>query len=144
MWAHLYQARVSTMEEAIKQLTPLTSTGPNWPYALVQLNGDTYHLPLPMEGHLSIMVKGSTSSVPYRRVNQLEVCQLLSSGSQVIYLMGLNGCQVPLIVFLPKSLAQGTTMLRGKPASHQWISYNLPQRVKSPKTHPSAVTQLLF
>ena len=25
------------MEEVVKQLTPLVSTGPNWPYALVQL-----------------------------------------------------------------------------------------------------------
>ena len=29
MWAHPYQARVSTMEEAVKQLNPLISTGPN-------------------------------------------------------------------------------------------------------------------
>ena len=117
MWAHPYQARVSTMEEVIKQLTPLTSTGPNWPYTLVQLNWDACHVLLPTEGHLSIMVKGSTSSVPYGRVNQLEVSQLLSSGLQVVYSMGLNGCQVPLIVSLPESLAQGANMLGGEPAS---------------------------
>ena len=63
---------VSTMEEVVKQLTPLISTGPDWPYALVQLNGDAHHVPLPMEGHLSIMVEGSTSSVACRRISQLE------------------------------------------------------------------------
>ena len=52
MWVHPYQARVSTMEEAVKQLTPLISTGPDWPYTLVQLKGDACHAPLPMEGHL--------------------------------------------------------------------------------------------
>ena len=45
-----YQTRVSTMEEAVKQLTPMIPTGPNLPYALVQLNGDAHHVPLPMEG----------------------------------------------------------------------------------------------
>ena len=31
MYTNPYQARVPTMEEAVKQLTPLTSTGPDWP-----------------------------------------------------------------------------------------------------------------
>ena len=95
VWVHPYQARVSTVEEAAKQLTPLISTGSDWPYALVQLNGDACHAPLPIERHLSVMVEGGTSSVACRRISQLEVCQLLSSGSQVIYQVGLNGCQVP-------------------------------------------------
>ena len=68
-----------------------------------------------MEGHLSVMVEGSTSSVTCRRISKLEVCQLLSSGSQVIYPAGLNGCEVPVIVSLPEVLAKGTTMLRGEP-----------------------------
>ena len=49
MWVHHYQARVSTIDEAVKQLTPLASTGPDWPYALVQLNRDACHVPLPTE-----------------------------------------------------------------------------------------------
>ena len=117
MWVHPCQARVSTMDEAVKQLTPLIPTGPDWPYALVQLNGDACHVPLPMEGHLSIMVEGSTSSVTGGRFNQLEACHLLSSGSQVIYSVGLNGYQVPMIMSLPELLAKGTTQLGGKPAS---------------------------
>ena len=41
----------STMEEVVRQLTALVSSGPNWPYTLVQLNEDTHHAPLPREGH---------------------------------------------------------------------------------------------
>ena len=47
VWVNPYQARVSTVEEAVKQLTALVSSGPNWLYALVQLNRDTCHVPLP-------------------------------------------------------------------------------------------------
>ena len=114
VWVHPYQARISTIDGAAKQLTKLASTGPNWPYPLVQLNGDTCHVPLPTEGHLSVMAEGSTSSVPYRMICQLEVHQLLSSGSQVVYPEGLNGCQVLVITTLPKSLSNGVTMLKGK------------------------------
>ena len=106
-----YQAMTATLEEAVKQLIALVSTGPNWPYALVQLNGDACHAPLPREGHLSILVEGGTSSATCRRVRQLEVHQLLSSGSQVVYPVGLNGCKVPVIASLPKSLAKGTNLL---------------------------------
>ena len=115
MWVHLYQARVPTMEDAIKQLTPVLSTGPDWPYALVWLNQDACHMPLAREGHLSILVEGGTSSATCRRVSQLEVCQLLSLGSQVIYLVGLNGCEVPMIASLCESLTKGANLLGGKP-----------------------------
>ena len=114
MWVHPYQARVSTMEEVVKQLTPLIATRPNWPCALVQLNTDAHHVPLPEEGHLSILVEGSTSSVACRRISQLEVHQLLSSGSQAINPVGLNGCEVPVIISLPELPAKGATLLRGE------------------------------
>ena len=114
VWVHPYQARVSSLGSAAEQLTTLASTRPNWPYALVQLNGDAHHVPLPKEGHLSVLAEEHTSLVPYGRIQQLEVCQLLSSGSQVVYWEGLNGCQVPVIMTLPKSLSQGVTMLKGK------------------------------
>ena len=97
IWVNPYQARVSTMEEAVKQLTALVFTGPDWPYTFVQLNGDASHVPFPREGHLSILVEGGTSSPTYRRVSHPEVCQLLSWGSQVVYPVGLNGHEVPVI-----------------------------------------------
>ena len=114
VWVHPYQARVSTLGAATKQLTQLASTGPNWPYALVWLNGNACHVSLPKEGHLSVLAEEHTSHVPCRRIQQLEVHQLLSSGSQAVYLEGLNGCQVLVIMTLPESLSQGMTLLRGK------------------------------
>ena len=65
VWVHPYQARISTIDGTGKQLAQLASTGPNWPYVLVQLNGDACHMPLATEGHLSVLAEGSTSSVPY-------------------------------------------------------------------------------
>ena len=96
-------------------LTGLVSSGPNWPYSLVQLNGDTCHVPLPREGHLSVLPVGGTNSATCRRVSQLEVCQLLSSVLQVIYPVGLNGCEAPMIASLPESPARGTNLLGGEP-----------------------------
>ena len=46
------------MEEAVRELTTWVSSGPNWPYALVQLNEDTCHVPLPKEGNLGILPQG--------------------------------------------------------------------------------------
>ena len=55
VWVDLSQARVSTVEEAVRQFTALVSSGPNWPYALAQLNEDTCQVPLPREGHLGVL-----------------------------------------------------------------------------------------
>ena len=49
------------------------------------------------------------------RISQLEVCQLLISGLQVAYPVGLNGCKDPIITSLPKSLANGISLTRGRP-----------------------------
>ena len=114
VWVHPYQARVSMIDDAAKQLTQLASTGPDWPYALVWLNGDACHMPLPTGGHLSVMMEGNTSNVPYRKTHQLEVCQLLGSGSWVVYPEGLNGCHIPVVMTLPESLSNGVTMLKGE------------------------------
>ena len=126
IWVNPYQARVSTMEEAVKQLTALVFTRPDWPYALVQLNGDASHMPFPREGHLSILVEGETSSVTYKRVSQLEVHQLLSSGSQVICQVGLNGCEVPVIASPPESLAKDANLLGGEPI---YLKVDIPQSI---------------
>ena len=58
VWAHPYQVRVSTIEEAIQQLDKLIPPRPNWPYALVCLNREACHVPLSTEGHLSLMNGG--------------------------------------------------------------------------------------
>ena len=113
VWVNPCQARVSIMEEVVRQLTTLVSSGPNWPYALVQLKG--HSVPLPREEHLSILPEGGTNSATCRRVNQLKVHQLLSSVLQVVYPVGLNGCEAPMIASPPKSLAKGTNLLGGEP-----------------------------
>ena len=115
MWVHLYQAWVSTMEEAVKQLTPLPFTGPDCPYTLVWLNGETHHVPLPKEGHLSVQVMGGTSNATCGKVSQLQVHQLLSLGSLVVYLVGLNGGEVPMIASPPELMAKRGNLLSGKP-----------------------------
>ena len=49
-WVNPCQARVPSMEEAVKELTTWVSSGPDWPYALVWLNEDTCHAPLLKKG----------------------------------------------------------------------------------------------
>ena len=61
------------------------------------------------------MTEGNTSIIPCRKICQLEAHQLLSSGSQVVYPEGLNGCQVRVVTSLPELLSNGMTMLGGKP-----------------------------
>ena len=107
IWVNPCRARVPSMEEVVKELTAWVSSGPNWLYALVQLNKDTHHVSLPKEGHLGILPEGGTDSTTCRRISQLEVCQLLISGLQVTYLVGLNGHEHPIITSLPESLANG-------------------------------------
>ena len=139
VWVNLYQARVSTVEEVVWQLTALTSGGPNWPYALVQFNGDTHHEPFPKEGHLCALTEGGTSSAACRQISQLEVHPLLCSHSQVIYPIGLNGCEAPTIVSLPKSLTGGANLLAGEPI---YLKVGIMQsvvEVSEPKAAPSGI-----
>ena len=115
VWVNPHQARFPTVEEVVKQLTALVSNGLNWPYALVQLNGDTCHVPFPRKGHLGILPEGGSSRTTCRKVSQLEVHQLLHSDLQVVYPVVLNSCEIPLITSLPKSLANGANPPGGKP-----------------------------
>ena len=115
VWVHPYQTRVSTIDNMVRKLILLTSSGPNWPYMFMWFNGDVHQIPIPKEGHLSAMTEGMPSNVPCRRICQLEVHQLLHSGAQVVYPKGLNGCLVPVITSLPKSLSHGMIVLNDKP-----------------------------
>ena len=112
------------MEKAVRELTAWVSSGPGWPYALVQLNEDTHHVSLPKEGHLGILPKGGTDSTTYRRISQLEVCQVPISGLQVAYPVGMNGCKVPIIPFLPESLANSISLTRGRSV---YLEVDIPQ-----------------
>ena len=57
--------------------------------------------PLPKEGHLGILPQRGAETTACGRISQLEVCQLLVSGPQVTYPIGLNGCEEPIITSLP-------------------------------------------
>ena len=113
IWVNPCQARVHSMEEVVRELTTWVSSGPDWPYTLVQLHEDTHHVPLPKEGHLGIMPQRGAEMTACRRISQLEVCQLLISGLQVTYPIGLNGCEEPVITSLPESLANGISLTGG-------------------------------
>ena len=65
------------MEEAFRKLTACTSSGTNWPYALVWLHEGTCHMPLPKEGHLGVLPQRGVEAAPCGQISQLEVCQLL-------------------------------------------------------------------
>ena len=112
------------MEEAVKELTAWVSSGPDWPYALLQLNEDTCHAPLPKKGHLGVLPAGDTNSTACGRISQLEVCQLLVSGLQVAYPVWLNGCEEPIIASLPESLANGRSLTGG---GSIYIEFNIMQ-----------------
>ena len=112
------------MEEAVRELTVWVSSGPNWPYTLVQLHEDTCHVPLPKEGHLGILPQEGADMTACRRISQMEVCQLLISGLQVAYLIGLNGHEEPIITSLPKALANGISLTRGKSV---YLEIDIPQ-----------------
>ena len=90
IWVNPCQARILSMEEAVGKLTTWVSSGPNWPYALVWLHEGTYHVPLPKEGHLSILSQRGVEATPCGQISQLEVSKLLISGPQVAYPVGLN------------------------------------------------------
>ena len=71
-------------------------------------------MPLPEEGHLGILPQGEADMTACRRISQLEVHQLLTSGLQVAYPVGLNGCKDPIIISLSKSLANGINLTGGE------------------------------
>ena len=76
----LSQVRSASMEEALRKLTACTSSGTNWPYALVLPHEGTCHVPLPKEGHLGVLPQRGGRGSPCGWISQLKVCQLLVTG----------------------------------------------------------------
>ena len=52
------------MEGTVGKLTGWASSGPDWPYALVQLHEGTCHVPLLNEGHLGILPQRGVEVTP--------------------------------------------------------------------------------
>ena len=111
------------MEEVVKKLTTFTSSGADWPYTLAQLCKDPHHAPLPKNKHLGILPQGKVQETFCRQISQLEVCQLLATGSQVIYPIGLNGHNEPVITTLPELLDSGISLIASK---HIYLGIDLP------------------
>ena len=91
VWAHPYQACLSSLDEVARKLALLIDIGDNWVYTFVQLNEGTIHVPLSIEGHITTMIDGVPSRSTCGCLCQLEVCKLLQLGYQVVCPEGLNG-----------------------------------------------------
>ena len=115
VWVNPSQARVPSMEEAVGKLTACFSSRLKWPYTLVQLHESTHHAPLPKEGHMGILPKEGVEVTSHRQISQLEVCQLLIADPQIVYPLGLNGHDEPVIISLPEPLASGISLTAGEP-----------------------------
>ena len=103
------------MEEAVGKLTTCAFRGPDWPYTLVWLHKGTCHMPLPKEGHVGILPHRGAEVTPYGQISQLEVYQLLIIDPQIIYPIGLNGHDEPIITSLPEPLASEISLTTGEP-----------------------------
>ena len=110
VWISPHQAQVSTIEEALGTLSACISIGPDWPYVFAQLYKGSNHTPLPKDKHLGILPWGKAEESPHGWISQLEVCQLLSAGPQVIYPVGLNGCDQSVTIDLPELLHSGSSI----------------------------------
>ena len=102
------------MEEVVKKLTACTSSGTDWPYALAQLYKGHHYTPLPKDRHLGILPRRGVEDTPCGQISQLEVCQLLATGPQVVYPVSLNGHDQPIITTLPEPLASGVSLITSK------------------------------
>ena len=110
VWISPHQAQASMMEEALGTLSTCMSSRPNWPYVLAQLYKGSNHTPLPKDKHLGILPQEKVEESPCGQISQLKVCQLLSTGPQVIYLVGLNRSNQPVTIDLPEPLHSGSSI----------------------------------
>ena len=113
---------MATIEEVVEKLTTFTSSGANWPYALAQLCEDPHHAPLPKNKHLGVLPQGKVQET-CEQISQLEVCQLLAASPQVVYPIGLNGHDEPIITTLPEPLDSGISLI---PSKHIYLGTDIP------------------
>ena len=92
----------------------VNSSGPDWPYTLVQLHEGTHHAPLPKKGHLGILSQRGAEVTLCRQISQLEVHKLLITSPQVAYPIRLNRCEEPIKTSLLEPMANGVSLTRGK------------------------------
>ena len=122
-WVHPSQVRVAIIKEAMENLTAYTSSGVDWPYALAQLCKDPHHAPLPKNKHLGILLQGKVQETFCGQISQLKVCQLLATGPQVVYPIGLNGHDEPIITTLPDPPDSTISFIASK---HIYLEMDIP------------------
>ena len=122
VWISPHQAWASTTEEALGILSTCTSNGLDWPYVFIQLYEGANHVPLPKDKHLSVLSQGNLKS-PCGQISQLEVCQLLSAGPRVVYLVGLNRDDQSATIDLPEPLHSGSSVTND---DHPYIKNDIP------------------
>ena len=128
VWVNPNQTRTSTMEEVVEKLATCPSSGTNWPYALVQLYEGSGHAPLPKGKHLGILPQGKAEETSCGQISQLNICQLLSAGPQVVYPSGLNGHDEPIITTLPEPLSNSISIIASK---HPYLEIDIPPKGES-------------
>ena len=121
------------MEEAVEKLAACPSSGTNWPYTLAQLYEGSCHAPLPKDKHLGILPQGKAEETCCGQISQLNICQLFSAGSQVVYPSGLNGHDEPIITTLPELLSSGISIIASE---HPYLEINIPPKEDSDAKAP--------
>ena len=111
------------MKEAVEKLTACPSSGTDWPYALAQLYKGSHDAPLPKDKHLGILPQGKVEETSCGQISQLEVCQLLSTSLQVIYPIGLNRCNEPIITTVPELLDSCISIITSE---HLYLGIDIP------------------
>ena len=122
VWMTPHQARTPTMEKAVKKLAACTSNGSDWPYILVQLYEGSDQAPLPKGKHLGILSQGEVEETSRGQISQLDICQLLSAGPQVIYPSSLNGHDKHIITTLPEPLSSGKSIIANE---HSYLEIDI-------------------
>ena len=125
VWVNPKQTRASTMEEVVETLAAYPSSGTDWPYALAQLYEGSCHAPLPKDKHLGVLPKGKVEDTSCGQISQLDICQLLSTGTQVVYPSGLNEHDEPVITTLPELVSSGTSIIAIK---HLYLEIDIPPK----------------
>ena len=128
IWVNPHQTRTSTMEEVVEKLASCPSSGTDWSYVLAQWYEGSSHVPLPKGKHLGILLQGEVERTPCGQISQLDVCQLLSTGPQVVYPTGLNGHREPIITTLPEPLSSSMSVIASE---HSYLEINIPPNGES-------------
>ena len=132
VWVHPLQVRAAAMVDALDTLATFTYKGPDWPYTLIRLYEGANHMPLPANKHLSVLTPEKMESLS-GWVSQLEIHQLLSTGSLVMVPMELSGGEQAVTVNLPEPLCTSSSVTSNE---HPFVEVNIP----SPTTEDQGCT----